>query len=214
MPDRGFQKRVWITAALLAAAIVVLQGVSHGERVPLCRPLAGIPLLLGDWQGQEAPLEGRIVEAAGVDDYVNRIYSRPGAVPVGMYVGYYSSQRTGDTIHSPRNCLPGTGWQPLRSGRLEVTLPGKGPMLVNEYLVAKGLERELVLYWYQARGRVVASEYSAKLWMVVDAITRNRTDAALVRLITPVPEGDAQARARALEFARLIYPHLREFIPE
>ncbi len=213
MSNRSFERRVLITAGVLVGGFLLLHGVSHGERISLHRPLREVPLALEDWKGREQPLEQRFVEAAGVDDYLNRIYVDSGGNPVALYVGYYNSQRTGDTIHSPKNCLPGSGWEPVRSGRLKIEVPNGPPILVNEYVVEKGLERDLVLYWYQGRGRVVASEYWGKVWQVVDAITRNRTDGALVRVWTPTQDGDRKARARAVEFVQTLYPRLSQLLP-
>ncbi len=213
MSNLSFERRVLITAGVLVGAFVLLHGVSHGERISLHRPLREVPLALGDWKGREWPLEQPIVEVLGVDDYLNRVYVDGSGNSLGLYVGYYSSQRTGDTIHSPKNCLPGSGWEPVRSGRLTIEVPDRPPIVVNEYLVEKGLERDLVLYWYQGRGRVVASEYWGKVWTVVDAITRNRTDGALVRLFIPTRDGDAKARSRAVEFVQTLYPRLSAYIP-
>ena len=115
---------------------------------------------------------------------------------VGLYVGYHDSQRQGDTIHSPLNCLPGAGWQPLEQGRITVSVRDHGtarpaPIEVNRVVIGKGLDRQLVLYWYQSHRRVVASEYWGKVYTVLDAMRYNRTDAAMVRVITPVRDGRA-----------------------
>jgi EpsI family protein len=202
-----------LTACVLAGALVLLEAANRREPVSLRRPLREIPVELGDWQGNDEPLEQRIVEAVGVDEYLNRRYRNKDGRQVEIYVGYYGSQRTGETIHSPKNCLPGAGWQPVRAGHLAIDTPGGAPIVVNEYLIEKGLERVLSLYWYQGRGRVVASEYEAKFWMVLDAMTRNRTDGALVRILTSAKDGDMPARVRVIEFLRVIFPHLKESIP-
>ncbi len=195
-------------------ALLFLHSVSHGERVVMRRPLRELPLNLKEWSGTEIPIEKQIVVAAGVDDYVNRIYrnSQDGA-GIALYVGYYGSQRSGDTIHSPKNCLPGSGWQPLTVSRIEIPLAGRPPIQVNQYVVEKGLDRQLVMYWYQGRGRVIASEYAGKWWMVVDAIRRNRTDGALVRVSSPLQGGEESTRLRVTGFCRELYPYLHDFIP-
>jgi EpsI family protein len=205
--------RVVVTAGLLLASTVILHGLSHGERVPSHRPLAQFPLEVGGWQGQDEPFPERIVKAVGVSDYLNRLYADDRGATVELYVGYYESQRTGDTIHSPKNCLPGAGWEPVAASRkaLDVGAPQRIP--VNEYVVQKGLDRLLVIYWYESQGRVVASEYWGKFWMVADAISRNRTDGALVRLTTPVGANEAVARRRLERFAATIYPLLNRFLP-
>jgi EpsI family protein len=205
--------RLWITAAFLLSSTLVLRGLSHGEPKLLRQPLANFPLALAEWHGNELPMTDRMVQAAGVDDYVNRIYSVGQQLPVGLYIGYYGTQRTGDTIHSPKNCLPGSGWEPVRSGYVTVALPDGSSIKVNQYLVAKGADKRLVLYWYQGRGRVVASEYEGKAWMVIDAIRLHRTDGALVRLVTPVDDGEASAQQRLVRFVGRLYPQLNQFIP-
>ncbi len=213
MGNSVLQKRVLTTAGLLVGALVLLHSISHGERRALRRPLKAFPLALGSWRGRDLPIEQRIVQAAGVDDFLSRVYTDTMGQTVGVYVGYYGTQQTGDSIHSPKNCLPSAGWEPVRAERLSVQVGPASTMVVNEYLVEKGLDRELVLYWYQGRGRVVASEYWGKVWMVIDAVTRHRTDGALVRIVTPAGDEEPKARARAAEFLRLLYPALDEFIP-
>jgi EpsI family protein len=213
MPRLSLHVRVWITAGMLLGATVLLHAMSHGERIVARQPLRGLPMVIGPWQGQEQPLEQRIIKLVSVDDYTNRAYFRNSSQPVFLYVGYYASQRTGDTIHSPKNCLPGAGWEPAKSEYLTIPMAGGQPIVVNKYVIEKGLDHQLVLYWYQSRGRVIASEYSAKIWMVLDAVTRNRTDGALVRLITPDPDGEQEAQRRLLDFAQRLYPQLGEFIP-
>jgi EpsI family protein len=206
--------RFLVTMGILLAGIVLLHGVSHGEPVPLRQPLMQLPLAMNGWHGLEDPLEQRIVSALGVSDYVNRSYVDRGGQRVDLYLGYYQSQRTGETIHSPKNCLPGAGWEPVRAGRLTIPITAMPEIVVNEYLVAKGPAEYLVLYWYQAHGRVIASEYSGRAWLVLDAITRNRTDEALVRVITSTRDGEDQAKIRAVQFVQALYPRLSEFIPD
>ena len=214
MPSPSPQARAWITAALLAGSTLLVHGVSHGERKVLHAPLQSFPLALDSWQGQNIPLDPRIIEAVGVDDYLNRVYVDDHGNLISLYIGYYASQRTGDTIHSPKNCLPGSGWQPLESTRLTLAVPDRRPVTLNSYLIAKGLERDLVFYWYQERGLTMASEYSAKFYMITDAIMQNRTDGALVRLVTPTRDGADKARARLVDFTRTIFPHLSRSIPD
>lgn len=215
MPSLRFstQGRVWVTAAILAGATLLLHGVSHSEATVLGAPLQQIPLAIGDWQGDDIALDADTLAILRVSDYVNRTYQSRTAPPVSLYVGYYRSQRTGDSIHSPKNCLPGSGWEPVWSGRWAVEIPGREPIVVNSYLVQKGFDRELVFYWYQSQGRVIASEYRAKLWMAIDAVTRNRTDGALVRFVTSTVDGQGKAQGRLDDFVRRIYPLLQQSIP-
>jgi len=209
-----FGGRFFITVGTLLVGIVLLHGVSHGESVPLRQPLRQLPMAMDGWLGRDNPLEAGIVTTLGVSDYTNRAYMSGGGQPVGLYVGYYRSQRTGETIHSPKNCLPGAGWEPLRAGRLTIPIAAAPAIVVNEYLVEKGPAQYLVLYWYQSHGRAIASEYSGKAWLVFDAITRNRTDAALVRVLISTRNGEDQARTHAVQFVQEIYPRLNTFIPD
>lgn len=215
MSSRGMTIRLCIVALVLVGGVTVLHAMSHGEVVVAHQPLHDLPYTIGAWKGQEQPLEQRIVEAVSVTDYTNRLYLNPAGAAVQVYVGYYASQRTGDTIHSPKNCLPGAGWDPIRSDYATIRLNDGRQIVVNEYVIAQGLNKQLVFYWYQGRGRVVANEYWGKFWMISDAITRNRTDGALVRLITPITQSDdlSEAHARLVKFTQGIFPYLNELIP-
>ena len=205
--------RLWTAAGLLIAAFAMLHGVGRGEIVVPHTPLRELPYALDSWTGTDQPVEEQIVRAVGVDDYVNRVYLRPQVGFVQLYIGYYASQRTGDTIHSPKNCLPGSGWDPLQSSYSKVSVSEGREIEVNAYVIQRGLDKQMVFYWYQSRGRVIASEYSGKFWMVADAISRHRTDGALVRLVTPMNDGEIPARERLVSFTQLLFPHLESIIP-
>jgi EpsI family protein len=207
--------RLRITAAVLLCALVLMHTVSHGESIVARQSLRELPYTLGDWIGEDHPIQERIVQAVSVSDYTNRAYFEAGAdAPVQLYIGYYASQRTGDTIHSPKNCLPGTGWNPVRPEIAKISLPSGRQIPVNEYVIRRDQNKQMVFYWYQGRGRVIASEYAGKFWMVADAISRNRTDGALVRLVTPLNDGEEKARARLVSFTQILFPYLDELIPK
>jgi EpsI family protein len=206
--------RLWTTVGVLLAAYVLLHTMSHGEPVIPHQPLRDLPYTMENWKGQEQPLPEQIVQAVGVSDYTNRVYFQPSEPPVQLYIGYYASQRTGETMHSPKNCLPGAGWEPISAGYATIPLTTARQIVVNDYIIQKDLSKEMVLYWYQGRGRVIASEYAGKFWTVTDAISRNRTDGALVRLITPVNDGEAKARMRLIGFAQSLFPDLDAIIPK
>ena len=205
--------RYWLMILILCTAGIGLHLISHGEAVPLEKPLDTLPMILGDWHGQNLSLEPRIVEAAAVDDYLYRVYQRHSSAAVAVYVGYYRSQRTGQWVHSPKNCLPGAGWEPVSSGRVWLALPNGGRAAVNLYIIDNGLQRQLVLYWYQAHGRIVASEYWGKIYMVLDALRWNRTDTALVRITTPLKPGASNASKEATRFAEGLLPDLAHVLP-
>lgn len=198
---------------LLGTAAAGLRLLPHGEEVPLSQPLADFPLVVGEWHGQDLPIEPRLIEAARVDGYLSRSYADGDGERLILYVGYYRSQRTGQTIHSPKNCLPGAGWQPVRAGRAELAFPSGEKASVNLYIIEKGLERWLVLYWYQSHGRIIASEYWGKIYMVVDAIRLNRTDSALVRVMTPLGEQPEIAERKAIALAERVAALLRDWLP-
>jgi EpsI family protein len=193
------------------------------EAVPARTDLQSFPMTVGDWSGRAEPdFSDEIVKILGVDDYIARSYWRRSEPPVGLYVGFHDSQRQGDTIHSPLNCLPGAGWQPVSKGRVVVRVgtaaAGQRVIEINRYAIQRGLDRQLVLYWYQSHGRVVASEYWGKIYTVLDAVRLNRTDAAMVRVITSIPEATPQAEqaaeARATAFVEAIYPLLGPHVPQ
>jgi EpsI family protein len=208
------QPRLWTTAGLLLGAYVLLHTVSHGEPIVLHQPLRDLTYAVGNWKGQERPLPEQIVQAVSVTDYTNRVYFHPTDPPVQLYVGYYASQRAGDTMHSPKNCLPGAGWDPIYAGYATIPLTNARQIVVNDYVIQRDQNKQLVLYWYQGRGRVIASEYAGKFWMVTDAISRNRTDGALVRLITPMNDGESKAQTRLISFAQSLFPDLDAIIPK
>ena len=210
-----------LLVALLVSAGVVARA-DRTEPVPPRQTFDKFPMTFADWRGVQQPAFTQdILDVLGVDEYVTRAYFTTNRLEgVGLYVGYYQSQRQGDTMHSPLNCLPGAGWEPVSNGHLTMNVPGQGgatrPIEVNRYVIRKGLERQLVLYWYQAHDRIVASEYWGKFYMVADAVRLNRTDGALVRVIVPVATDDvneARAEASAVRFVQAMFPHLAEFLP-
>ena len=204
--------RALAVAALVVAAGTGAQVAAKREVVAPRSSLGELPLRIGEWQGQNStPFADDVVASLGVDDYINRWYERA-STPVATYIGYYASQRRGDTIHSPQNCLPGGGWVPRESGYTTISTE-RGPVVVNRYEIAKGLNRQMVLYWYQGRGRVVANEYANKAWLMVDVARSGRSSGGLVRLITPVRTTPEAATSELSSFATLLLSHLDEYLP-
>lgn len=217
--DHKFWKTpsVVIAAAILVVQAIVFYTLSHGDAIPLRRPLAQFPSHLGSWTlVQDVPIDADSKEILGADDYLMRLYENRGAGRVAsLYVAYWQTQQTGQTPHSPKNCLPGNGWAPSIAGAVNVSIPGLAePIQVNRYVIVKGNEKALVLYWYQSHSRVVASEYSAKVYTVLDSLRYHRSDTALVRVFAGIPEGDEDAAQKSVEeFVRAFYGSLRSFLP-
>jgi EpsI family protein len=205
--------RAAVVLALLAGAALYSGRSTSAEAVVAREPLSSLPNVLGQWHGREAPpLADDVLGQLGVDDYVNRQYARPGGPPIGIYVGYYASQRQGDTIHSPQNCLPGAGWLPVET-RVTELHGGARTVPVNEFVIQKGLDRQVVLYWYQGRGRVIASEYANKAFLMLDAARLHRTNGGLVRLIAPVVSTTGSARSELADFAGALLARLDGHLP-
>lgn len=210
--------RAWILSALIAITLVYTQFLSDVRAVALRKPLREVPLALAGWDGRAEQMEDRVVAIVGVEDYLLREYRKEGDAAVSVYVGFYELQAEGDQIHSPRHCLPGAGWRPVRSDVTSFDTPGfnGGKTRANRFVIAKGEARQLVLYWYQSRGRSITNEYTAKVWLVLDSIFRKRNDGALVRIIAPL-ERDArveEAEAQMLDFARAFLPELAKALPD
>jgi EpsI family protein len=213
--------RVIVVLAVLAAASVSVARANRSEEVPIRISLSLFPMQIGEWQGvQRPPFTDKILAVLGLNDYLTRYYYNKNREVVDVYIGYWQSQQQGGAIHSPQNCLPGSGWEPESQGILtfpDPRTPGAPALNVNRYMIRKGTERQLVLYWYQSRGRIVGSEYWSKIYLVLDAARYNRTDAALVRLVIPVanvsPEAEARAESQAIGFANAMLPALSAFLP-
>jgi EpsI family protein len=205
-----------LALTFMIATLMILRTYQYSEAVPLRKPLLEFPEHIGLWRGKELGLETTVVQLLGVSDYSMRIYHQPARSPVWLYVGYYRSQRQGETIHSPKHCYPGSGWHTLSSDvvTLDIPLSTHGSVRVNRYLIAKGLEKSLVFYWYHERGRVVASEYQAKLYLMLDAMTRHRTDGALVRVSSVVSDSVSATEQALVEFIQQLFPLLTAYVPD
>ena len=206
---------LFVALAFLGTA-AILRMRDRAETVPPYRLLSTFPMQIGDWQATELSMSRDELEVLGPGEFLLRDYtSSPMNAPVNLFIAFFPSQRTGDTIHSPRNCLPGSGWTPTEYVRIPVQRSDGSSIVINQYIVAKAMDRVLVLYWYQAHGRVTPSEYWAKAFLVADSVRLNRTDGALVRVISPIPSrGSIEvAQTTALKFVHQILPMLDDYIP-
>jgi EpsI family protein len=209
--------RYWVMLAVLLGATTGMGYLSHGEATPPAKPLSEFPTRFGPYASVgEFQLDKETLDILKVTDYINRSYWAPsmGQHTMGLYIGYFRTQRTGAAIHSPKNCLPGAGWNPVNASVYQLPLDDGRKVPINLYFLRKGLDEEVVLYWYQSHGRVIASEYWGKFYLVYDALRLNRTDAALVRITFPVENGDeAAAKDQALAFAKTITTNIDQVIP-
>jgi EpsI family protein len=211
-------RAIIVFLVLMGAAGAVARADRYDYR-PDRASFESFPMQVAEWHGIKQPaLEPDVLAILRVDDYITRIYRTGQRTGVGLYIGYWASQRQGSTIHSPLNCLPGAGWEPVVADRVSLPDPRTArPMLVNRYVVQKGIDRQLVLYWFQSHGRVIASEYWSKFYLVADAVRMSRSDGAIVRVTVPIDGESAEAQAAALatasRFVTDLVPVLDPFLP-
>jgi len=201
---------------LLLITALILNTRSDTDRTPATEPLSAFPNSIAGWNGSDQPIDNETLEVLGAGDFLSRNYTRGArTAPIDLFIAYFPTQRTGVSIHSPKNCLPGAGWSFESSDTAVLTDANGKPRRVGEYIITNGGTRQFVIYWYQSHGRSIPGEYMARIYMVADAISTNRTDGALVRVITPFnpSEPTIAARERAEEFTRQFASFLPRFIP-
>ena len=210
---------------VLLTVLVLGGGVVHfweraGEARVERRALKDFPTELGSWKrrGGDTRFDAQTEAVLRADDYVMRDYALPNGRAANFYTGYYATQRGGATYHSPLNCLPGSGWRMTDAETIHITPADGGPAFeANRYIIQNGDTRQLLVYWYQGRGRAVASEYWDKVYTILDSVSRRRSDGAMVRVVVPVGAGasaDSEALETATGLAVQAANHLRHFIPE
>lgn len=209
--------RFWIVVILIAAAVVLLRSRGDTDVNPASEPLSQVPKMIGNWTGTDYAIDSQTLEVLGQGEFLSRVYTNSSARSgIDLFIAYFPTQRTGVTVHSPKHCLPGSGWvfESSSHGQLQAT-DGKS-YNVGEYVIANAGRKQMVLYWYQSHGRSIVSEYEAKVFLVADAVRMQRTDAALIRVITPIgnEEDIPTAKNRAMDFAAVLAPQLHRFIPD
>ena len=221
--------RFWTVVLLMVVTLTLLLHRGDADNVPPSQPLSMMPDTIDGLVAHDLPLEDDVLSVLGKGDFLNRLYTVPStpsaaaqrgsgpgdSFPVGLFIGYFATQRTGQSIHSPQHCLPGAGWTFESSRYTNLDDMNGKRYSVGEYVINNGESKQFVIYWYQAHGRSIANEYKAKAYMLADAIRYNRTDGALVRVITPIASGEqiADARDRAVRFTSHMTPYLSQFIP-
>ncbi len=223
--------------ALLGSTELLLRSRGDADQIPPSVPLSLLPMQIGQWTGTDVPIEQYALDVLGKGVFLQRDYMPAGTPPltgapasdtqalparaadqpgVNLFIGYFPTQRTGQAIHSPQNCLPGAGWTFTSKGTTTLVGASGNPATVGEYLITNGDRRDEVLYWYRSHGRSIASDYLAKWYMLSDSIRIHRTDAALVRVVTPLMPGETQQQGhvRAVEFATRLNGLLPPYLPD
>lgn len=220
--------RFWVIVLMMVATVLVLRWRGNVDWVPQSRPLNLFPQTIDGLTAIDIPIDPATLKVLGKGDFLSRQYSSqpplpdgvaPGAgvtPPIGLFIAYFPTQRSGQSIHSPQNCLPGAGWTFASSGVTVLTDAAGKKYRVGDYIITNGNSTDEALYWYQLHGRSIANDYVAKASTFVDSIRLGRTDEALIRIITPVAPNEQRqaAHARAVKFAERIVPLLPAYIPD
>jgi len=208
--------RLFLSISLLAFLLTVPQLLPRGEAVPMRKSFDRFPHRVGNWETRE----GSVLDQGALDilkphDYMMRRDQDGAGQNVWLFVAYWDTQRKGAQPHSPRNCLPGAGWEPLEASRLTIPLPVPfGAITANRYVIQKDRNQQLVFYWYHSQGKAIAGEMAARFAMVRSSILRRRTDGALVRVSSPVRDSVSETSERLTQYIQALYPILGEFLPE
>ncbi len=208
--------RMILSCVLIASTFVFLHSRSHGKMTPSHQALDQFPTTIGDWKAGEGEIFGSdVLGVLKMSDYVMRRYTDPTGRNLWLYIGYWASQGGGGVPHSPKSCLPGSGWEPIDSQRVRITV-GEPPrsIEINRYVVEKDGYRQLALYWYDLQGQVISNDFLSRVVTVKNALVRNRTDGALVRLTSPLYGSVEDTFAYQVKYIQAMYPTLKEFLPD
>ena len=204
-----------LLVVILVAGVLVnawsYLGEAHVER----KELKDFPQSIGAWQkaGTDQILDDETLKVLRASDYLLRDFRKSDGQTANLYVGYYATQRTGATYHSPLNCLPGSGWTLSEPGKATIALPDGSSFVANKYVIQNGDYKSMMVYWYQGRGRNVASEYWGKVYTVLDSVRLRRSNGAMVRVTVPIGNSEAAAEKTAIEFASTASNVLPDFVP-
>jgi len=206
-----------VTAALILQGIVFYAVALRAENTPTVSPLDVFPTNVAGWQMyKDVKIEQETLDVLKADDTLNRVYINPAHdASTFLFIAFFKTQRYGQSPHSPKNCLPGNGYEPIESGVMTVAIPGRSePVQVNRYLTARGDEKSVTLYWYQSHDRIIAGEFAARFWLIADSIRFHRSDTSLVKIVVPVRDGDADAATRtAVDFMKAVFSPLVHQLP-
>ena len=207
-----------LTAVLVFQGCVYYAAAFRSELTPPVSPLYQFPQNFGGYRMvDDAPIDKEVQSVLRADDTLTRRYLTPdGTQDLYFFIAFFKTQRYGQAPHSPKNCLPGAGWEAIEDRKLAIAIPDrKTPIVANEYIVARGSDKSVTLYWYQSHDRVIASEYWAKFWLVADAVRYRRSDTSIVKVIVPVrPDGVDAAIGTGVRFVQTVFPLLRKQLPD
>jgi EpsI family protein len=209
-------KRIVLSCVLLVSTFIFLQSRSHGKVMLPHQPLDQFPTIVGDWKAGEGEIFGSdVLGVLQMSDYVMRRYTDPKGKYLWLYIGYWASQGGGAVPHSPKNCLPGAGWEPIDSQQVQIAVGNPSHQIeINRYVVEKDGYRQLAIYWYQLQGQVVSNDFLSRVVTVKNALLHNRTDGALIRLTSPLYGSVEETFAYQVKYIQEIYPMLGHFLPE
>ncbi len=211
------KRNTLIVILLLLGTWFVIQNSSSVNAVPIKQQLASFPKIIGQWHRvHESTSSADVVEMLGVDDEIYYTYQNPTGEVITLYVGYYKAVGVTGAYHSPKNCLPGGGWgiDSIQDVPLSAGIEGKSNSVISEMLIRNGDNYQIVLYWYQNRGRIIASEYWEKIYLVLDALKIGRRDGTFVRIMFTVPDKNiVNASQKAGKFAELVMQELESYLP-
>ena len=216
-PAKGSSSRFLVVAALMLATAIGLQVHSQTELLPPRQTLTSFPTQIDAWEGTNETLDEQSLDLLGHPEYLLRDYAESGDRdhPINLFVAYYPTQKVGETPHTPAHCLPGAGWIPTSREIVRIAAPDGTSFPVNRYVVSNGRDRQLVLYWFEAQGRRVASEYRLKYYLVLDSIRMHRSDGALIRLMTTMDEDESPeaAQRRVMRLGDTLLSLLNSYVP-
>ena len=201
-----------VTLILLLQAVAYYAVARREEQIPVIEPLNAFPAAFDGWREiKEYPVEKEVQDVLRADDTLNRVYLNPGGDNEAfLFIALFKTQRYGQSPHSPKNCLPGSGWETVADEKISLNVSGwNAPIVINRYIVEHGDEKSVTLYWYQSHNRVIASELKARLWLVADAVRYHRSDTALIRVISQVHNNNIEAASNnGIRFIQSVFPQI------
>ena len=211
---KGSVRFLVLLVLIIGAGALVNAWAYLGEARVERKELAQFPSVVGSWrQGKSETLDAETMKVLRASDYVIRDYRRDDGQMANFYVGYYKTQRDGASFHSPLNCMPGTGWVLANPDMVSIPMDNGESFIANKYVIQNGDYKSVMIYWYQGRGRAVASEYWGKIYTVIDSVRLRRSDGAIVRVTAPVITSEETALAIAIDLASATAKVLPEFVP-